>query len=144
MMFSQFFEVVQGTLGMNGTQPDLRSAIFKYAWNAQHHVGGGMDRLNTAYTSHVLSVYSDVLTLHILALVFTLLIMAAYLLLLMRPYVRQATAETRRIAELLSQLPTDVDVEGLVKRALINTGSVPTGSKKGELVSLKSFSKDMA
>mmetsp|Transcript_29309 Transcript_29309/g.64857 ORF Transcript_29309/g.64857 Transcript_29309/m.64857 type:complete len:2212 (+) Transcript_29309:218-6853(+) len=125
IMFNQFFEVIETTLSMNGSQPDVNSDVFKFAWTAQYHIEGGMERLSAAYTSQVVAVYADVLTLHILALVFTLLIMAVYLLLLMRPHVKRATAETRRIAELLSQLPSHVDVVDLVRRALLTVTGAP-------------------
>lgn len=36
-----------------------------------------------------------------------------------RPFVTETTAETRRIAELLSELPAEVDAEGLINRLLI-------------------------
>lgn len=60
----------------------------------------------------------QVLTIHILELVFTTIVLLVFLLFLMRPFVNKTTAETKRIAELLSQLPPDIDVEALLQHAL--------------------------
>lgn len=59
-----------------------------------------------------------VLTLHVIGFVATWFIMISYLIFIMRPYLREASNETRRIAELLTQLPSDVDVEGLLRFSL--------------------------
>lgn len=40
-------------------------------------------------------------------------------LILAAPIVAQVNAEARRVTELLTQLPVDIDVEGLVQRALV-------------------------
>lgn len=48
------------------------------------------------------------LTLHIVVLVLLLLLCAWYLAFMLLPFMREATNEARRIAELLSQLPQEV------------------------------------
>lgn len=55
------------------------------------------------------------LSIHIAAFVLTCLILLGFLLLILRPFLNKTSNETRRIAELLSQLPPNIDVEGLVQ-----------------------------
>lgn len=100
-------------------------------WYVQYDILGGLSQLNLEFRGFVERVYGGVLSIHIAALVLTVLIMAGFLALILRPFLAKTTNETRRIAELLSQLPPDIDVEGLVARAVIRPGAsvapAPTG-----------------
>ncbi len=62
--------------------------------------------------------YTQVLTLHVVALVVCVTLGVMFLLFIMRPHFSRVTAESKRVAELLSNLPPEVDVEGLVMNAL--------------------------
>ena len=47
---------------------------------------------------------SGVLTIHIVGLVLSILLMAVFVLFMLRPYIHRLSSETKRIAELLSQV----------------------------------------
>lgn len=42
---------------------------------------------------------------------------------IVRPMLRRSGKESRQIAEMLSQLPAEMDVEGLVGQAIVKTGA---------------------
>eukprot|EP00775_Hariotina_reticulata_P007070 gene7070-7283_t len=58
------------------------------------------------------------ITAHVLVFVFSLLGGLLVWLLVLRPYLRRTGKEIYQIAEMLSQLPMQMDVEALVKQAL--------------------------
>lgn len=62
---------------------------------------------------HPTSARSSVLTLHIVVLVLLILLCGSYITFMLLPFMREATNETRRIAELLSELPQEVGMAGL-------------------------------
>ncbi|KAG2494505.1 hypothetical protein HYH03_007273 [Edaphochlamys debaryana] len=55
-------------------------------------------------------------------------IFAGFVFLLLYPLLRRVTKERRRIAELMSQLPLELDVEKLVSRALLNAPAPGNGA----------------
>ena len=69
---------------------------------------GGMDMLTGDYHDFVLQNLASMRTLQILLLVLTLLLLAGFVLFMLHPFVKLAGHETRRVAELLSQLPAEV------------------------------------
>jgi hypothetical protein len=87
-------------------------------WYTRFDILGGLERLNILYEQYVISVYTHCLSIHVAAFVLTCVIMLSYLVVVLRPFLNKISCETRRIAELLSQLPPDIDVEGLLTRML--------------------------
>lgn len=85
----------------------------------------GLIQLCLSYYESVIAVYQNVMQTHIVGLIVTIILMAGFSLFILWPFVSACRAEGRRIADLLSQIPSDIDIEGLVKRAL--AGSQPTG-----------------
>lgn len=71
--------------------------------------------------------------LHILQVVLSILLAVMFIVFMLRPFLAETTSETKRVAELLAQLPADVDVEGLVQRALVphHLRSTPSNIKGG-------------
>jgi hypothetical protein len=61
-----------------------------------------------AYSSFVAINVKSVLTIHILLFVLTIILMGCYVFFMVLPFVKATTFETRRIAELMSQLPAKV------------------------------------
>jgi membrane-bound ClpP family serine protease len=61
-----------------------------------------------AYSSFVAINVKSVLTIHILLFVLTVILMGCYVFFMVLPFVKATTFETRRIAELMSQLPAEV------------------------------------
>lgn len=75
----------------------------------------------------------NVITLHIVVLVALLLLCVTYLAAMMRPFRRMVTQETRRIAELLNNLPSEVDVDTLLSATLladVGFATQPDGGNK--------------
>lgn len=65
--------------------------------------------------------FSQLRTVHVAVLVISLAWALTMWLALVRPMLRRAGKESRQIAEMLSQLPAEMDVEGLVAQALVKT-----------------------
>lgn len=81
-------------------------------------------------TLHVrlLYVYRQTLMLHILQVVLSILLAIMFYIFMLRPFLAETSSETKRVAELLAQLPADIDVEGLVQKALLpSKGSAANG-----------------
>lgn len=55
------------------------------------------------------------------------LLAAVFIFLQLRPFVESNRVETQRIARMLSELPPDVDIEGLVSKVLLATGNAGRG-----------------
>jgi predicted metal-binding membrane protein len=60
---------------------------------------------------------------HIVVFVITLAWAFVMWLWLVRPMLKHSGKESRQIAEMLSQLPPEMDVEGLVAQAIAKTGA---------------------
>jgi hypothetical protein len=63
-------------------------------------------------------VYSGALNLHIAALALIISMGIVYLIFVTRPLHKRFSQESRRVAELLSALPPEIEVESLVAQAL--------------------------
>lgn len=59
------------------------------------------------------------MNLHMVQFVLSILLAGLFMIFMLRPFLAEIGAETKRIAELLAQLPADIDVEGLVQKALL-------------------------
>lgn len=59
---------------------------------------------------------------HVVVFVISLLWALFMWLMIVRPMLKHSGKESRQIAEMLSQLPAEMDVEGLVTQAIARTG----------------------
>ncbi|KAL6757714.1 hypothetical protein V8C86DRAFT_1619603 [Haematococcus lacustris] len=92
---------------------------FEYIYEVGNaDVTGGLMLLSDNYDEYVQLVYREIITLHIVTMVVCLTICALFLLFILRPYTATITSEGRRVAELLSSLPAELEVETLVSGAL--------------------------
>lgn len=66
--------------------------------------------------------------LHIILLAVTLVLGVLFLALLYRPYIKALKRDSRAVVNLLSQLPAEVDVEGIVKTAILGAAANPAGA----------------
>jgi hypothetical protein len=57
--------------------------------------------------------------MQIVLLVFDLVLSTYFIFFMVFPFVKEAWIETRRIAELLAQLPSEIDVESMVSGWLL-------------------------
>ena len=97
----------------------------------------GLLQLGVSYYQSVKGAYDGVMQTHIVGLIITIILMAGFSFFILWPFVSACRSEGRRIADLLSQLPPDIDVEGLVRRALAgsqpNNGNASGASLAGAL-----------
>ncbi|KAJ9529821.1 hypothetical protein QJQ45_022220 [Haematococcus lacustris] len=101
---------------------DLDNEAFRFIFTCGNSdVTGGLTLLNDRYNSYVQGVYQQAVVLHIITFVVCCLVCVAFLLLILQPYTTGMVAESRRIAELLSHLPPEMDVEALVTGKLITS-----------------------
>jgi hypothetical protein len=74
----------------------------------------GLDVATGNYIDEALASFSSQGDTHVALLVVALLAGALFMVLLFRPFLAATAKESRRVAELLTQLPKDMDVEGMV------------------------------
>ncbi len=74
--------------------------------------------------------FGKLLDLHILIFALTLGIVLFFGLFILRPLLSAASGEMRRIAELLSQVPKDIDVEAEVAGVISAAGGAHGGGSK--------------
>lgn len=79
----------------------------------------GVKALDEVMVAFNLSIFSDTKLALVLLLVAGVLGSLALLLALVRPFVRSLRHESEMVAELLSQLPHELDVTGLVRAAVL-------------------------
>ncbi len=85
---------------------------------------GGLDLLVDAYNLYLNEVFGQLITLHAVAFALTLVIVACFAIFMLRPLLAATAGETRRIAELLAQLPKDIDIEATVQEVIQNASGV--------------------
>ncbi|GAX73365.1 hypothetical protein CEUSTIGMA_g818.t1 [Chlamydomonas eustigma] len=116
-----YMDAVNNTMSMKGLNPTLSDPSMYLMWNLHPDIVGGLQDLNSVYYDYVTSMYTSVLTIHIIGLALSLALMMYFYFFMLRPFLRELTRCRRRIAYLLSTLPNDVDILGLVKKAVART-----------------------
>ncbi|KAL6764391.1 hypothetical protein V8C86DRAFT_3084217 [Haematococcus lacustris] len=101
---------------MNDTEPGMGSSVMEWLWLVNNDRADSLTLMNLHYQDMVLNVYSQCLDIQVASFALSWVIMALFLLLVFRPFLDRVKNENKRVAELLSQLPAEVDVEGLVQR----------------------------
>ncbi|GIL50718.1 hypothetical protein Vafri_6834 [Volvox africanus] len=85
----------------------------------------GTTAIAEAHYNTIIDLFNGILMLHIILFLIFWIIFGGFLLFMLNPLLRRISNERRRIAELMSQLPLELDVERLVARALGTQTSVP-------------------
>ncbi|KAJ9530074.1 hypothetical protein QJQ45_023353, partial [Haematococcus lacustris] len=126
-MFSQGSKTLYGMTGcMAEDLDDCQPPTSPYYACGNADVTGGLVLLSNEYDAYVQRVYQEAVTLHIITFVMCWVVCLGFQLFIMRPYSTRIIVESKRIAELLSNLPTELDVEALVSGALqTQAGSDP-------------------
>ncbi|KAG2440500.1 hypothetical protein HYH02_010378 [Chlamydomonas schloesseri] len=107
---------------------DINSTHLRYiAEEGQGNVELGMDTVADSLLATVQAAFKRVELLQIFSLVVSWLLAAVFIFLQLRPFVASNRVETQRIARMLSELPPDVDIEGLVTKVLLATGNAGRG-----------------
>ncbi|KAG2488180.1 hypothetical protein HYH03_013321 [Edaphochlamys debaryana] len=111
----------------------INSTEFRFLWaTGQTDAEGALNRLRDAYHAEVQSAYEGVKVQQVLLLALAWIWALVFVLLLLQPLLRRSRNEMRRIAELLSQLPGEVDCEGMVIAAISAGGApLPAGAGGG-------------
>lgn len=97
---------------------DATQPRFQYMWNvARLDLAGGMQVMSRAYVDAAFGKFSREQLLHIGVEVVSWLACGAFLLFMFRPFISVTMQESKRVAELLTQLPSDMDVEAMAERS---------------------------
>ncbi|KAG2450719.1 hypothetical protein HYH02_004557 [Chlamydomonas schloesseri] len=105
----------------NDADADLNfnSTRFDYIWRvAYHQLMMGVWDANGIYTTAANEKFGQVRMAHIILFVLSICLAILFLATMFRPFIRRTAIEARQVAELLSQLPPEMDVEGLVASAM--------------------------
>lgn len=77
--------------------------------------------------AQAVDVFDEVVTGHVVLFVLSWLLCLAFVLCMFRPFIQRVGSEMRQIAKMLSQLPPELDVEGLVAEAMGRLKARQTG-----------------
>lgn len=97
-------------------------------YNALYYIGDsdlydGLQSSAQAYVSFTISAYNAVEMLQLILLILSMLLSAAYLYFVLRPYLALQRDEAVKVAGLISHVPNEIDVTSHVKRVLRHAGS---------------------
>ncbi|GIL98955.1 hypothetical protein Vretimale_4181, partial [Volvox reticuliferus] len=95
-----------------------------------------MLHLTDVHLASVVALYMRVEVFHVVVFVLSWLLAGLFLFGMLRPFMGHTQRETERIAEMLSQLPADVDVEGLLNKALISIKGADQRTGRNRVVPL--------
>ncbi|GIL60368.1 hypothetical protein Vafri_14969 [Volvox africanus] len=90
-------------------------------------------RIGLAHYDYIKKLFSNILLLHILLFVLLWFFLAGFYVLLLKPLLLRLAREKRHIAELLSQLPLELDVEKMVRAALAGNSGASSGGPQGDM-----------
>ncbi|KAG2445524.1 hypothetical protein HXX76_000139 [Chlamydomonas incerta] len=116
------FLAVESLLNQNPPDPagGINSTEFRFMWSTfETDVEGGVDALLQMYLEHVQHAYKGIWLEQVIVFVLGWAWAFIFITLILRPFLRRTHLEMRRIAELLSHLPAEVDVEGMVAQVVV-------------------------
>ncbi|GLC41265.1 hypothetical protein PLESTM_001177800 [Pleodorina starrii] len=119
-MMQQFMMSVTAMATNKSMTPEgLEDEHFDFVYNvgAKDLLDGTIAVEDTHYTT-IIGLFHRIMVLHVVLFLVLWVVFAGFLILLLNPLLKRISKERRRIAELMSQLPLELDVEKLVARAL--------------------------
>ncbi|KAG2425298.1 hypothetical protein HXX76_013879 [Chlamydomonas incerta] len=126
------FAQVNSFLAQPPEVADLNSTEFRFFWSTgQSDTEGGLNTMSELFHDEVQASYAKVQQQQIAMFVIGWIWALLFLLLQLRPLIMRAGREMRRIAELLSQLPPEIDCEGLVNAAIVGAANGGQGAAGG-------------
>ncbi|EFJ49262.1 phosphate acetyltransferase [Volvox carteri f. nagariensis] len=136
-MVERLVEDVEGLLAESLEFADINSTRLAYIMT----VGQGplQDAFHVVHAETVTIVdnyYKVVDKLHIAAMVLSWVLAVCFLFCMLRPFLHRNRGETNRIAKMLSQLPAEVDIEGLVFRLLLGAPAMRRRNRRASVSSL--------
>ncbi|GIM01023.1 hypothetical protein Vretimale_5872 [Volvox reticuliferus] len=136
-MVDRLVEDVEGLLAEPLEQANINSTRLAYIMT----VGQGplQSVFNVVHSETVTIVdnyYKVVDKLHIAAMILSWVLVICFVFFMLRPFLHRNRGETNRIAKMLSQLPADVDIEGLVYRLLLGAPAMRKRNRRASVSSL--------
>jgi hypothetical protein len=90
-----------------------------YIWHvANYDLHDGTSLAVSHFTRDTLKAFATTLSLHVVLFVMSWIMALVFMVFIFKPFLASIRADGRRVAELLSHLPADMDVEGLLMEAL--------------------------
>ncbi|GLI60724.1 hypothetical protein VaNZ11_002822 [Volvox africanus] len=136
-MMHQFMMHVDAMASSKATDaPGLGDAHLDFIYNVgTKDLMDGTVEIQEAHSHIVMTLFDDLLILHVILLILFWAIFASFLIFLLNPLLKRISRERRRVAELMSQLPLELDVERLVARALgaVGNGGTPVAGAGGSI-----------
>ncbi|KAG2423147.1 hypothetical protein HXX76_015532 [Chlamydomonas incerta] len=119
-MMQQFMiSVTSMSTNTSGVPEGMEDEHFDFLYNvAYKDLIDGTVVMKQAHYETIIALFDRIMLLHIVLFLLLWVIFAGFLFILLNPLLRRVSKERRRIAELMSQLPLELDVEKLVGRAL--------------------------
>ncbi|GLI60720.1 hypothetical protein VaNZ11_002820, partial [Volvox africanus] len=103
----------------NPYSPGISSPEFDFIYNVgTKDLIGGASEIEETHLNTIMHLFHGIFVLHIMLFILFWVIFGGFLVILLFPLLKRVSRERRRVAELLSQLPLELDVERLVARAL--------------------------
>ncbi|KAG2488728.1 hypothetical protein HYH03_012728 [Edaphochlamys debaryana] len=134
-MMTQLFEEVESLSGAAEAAANagaqvlgLNASQWDYIYNiGMQDLADGNLRIKQQHHDDITQMYSTIIVLHVVLFILLMVVFVLFILLVFMPLLRRMNQEKRRIAEMMSQLPTELDVMKLVSAALV--GSKPGGDR---------------
>ncbi|KAG2423149.1 hypothetical protein HXX76_015534 [Chlamydomonas incerta] len=119
-MMQQFLMSLEAmAFNATGLPQGLGNKNFDYVYNVGYKdMIGAILEIKQEHYNIIVALFNSILLLHIILFLMLWVIFAGFLFILLNPLIKRVSKERRRIAELMSQLPLELDVEKLVARAL--------------------------
>ncbi|KAG2495797.1 hypothetical protein HYH03_006040 [Edaphochlamys debaryana] len=131
-MFTQLFEELESltkaalaAASAGDPLPDLNSPQWDYIYNiGMQDLADGNVRIEQQHRDDITSMYRTIIVLHVILFILLMVVFVFFILLVFMPLLRRMNQEKRRIAEMMSQLPNELDVMKLVSAALVGGGKL--------------------
>ncbi|GIL81355.1 hypothetical protein Vretimale_1070 [Volvox reticuliferus] len=119
-IMQQFIMSVSAMANNKSATPEgLEDEHFQFIYNiGSVDLLDGTIQIEQAHYHTIIDLFHRILVLHVVLFLVLWIVFAGFLILLLNPLLKRISKERRRIAELMSQLPLELDVERLVARAL--------------------------
>ncbi|KXZ55417.1 hypothetical protein GPECTOR_3g69 [Gonium pectorale] len=119
-MMGQFMMAISAMANNKSSVPEgLLDEHFDFAYNlGTVDLTDGTIKMRAEHYEFIVRLFDSILLLHIVLFMLLFVIFAGFMAFMLNPLMKRVVKERRRIAELMSQLPMELDVEKLIARAL--------------------------
>ncbi|GIL45014.1 hypothetical protein Vafri_2438 [Volvox africanus] len=136
-MVDRLVEDVEGLLAEPLEQANINSTRLAYIMTVGQGPLQSVFNIVHAETVTIVDNYYKVVDkLHIAAMILSWVLVICFVFFMLRPFLHRNRGETNRIAKMLSQLPADVDIEGLVYRLLLGAPAMRKRNRRASVSSL--------